>query len=167
MAALAGCGMTTLTFAPAALAIALLLTACGDQPQGETSDDFASRVGTGAPAPAATVSGAPAAGPALPAHARSALKTGTAYVRSGGEADANSLDIRPDGTFVLVENGRPVTGRYEWLPDGRRLRLGGVVNQPLVLVGDGALYRMQNENVPFDDVSPDRTYLLPGSTGPK
>ena len=50
---------------------------------------------------------------------------------------AGVFDIRPDGTFVLVENGRPVTGRYEWLPDGRRLRLGGVVNQPLVLVGDG------------------------------
>ena len=66
----------------------------------------------------------------------------------------------PEPEPPIVKEGRTTTGNWEWLADGKRLRLTGVERQPIVLIADGALYRMQNEDVPFDDVTPDRTYRL-------
>ncbi len=149
------------------LAAPLALAACGDQPKGENAEDFAARVNDGGATAEQTTRGRPQPDgprdPSLPrvaADGRQALQQATAYTRPNPDGTADSLSIGNDGTFTLVEGGRTQTGTWEWLPDGKRLRLQGVVRQPVVLVADGALYRMQNENVPFDDVTPDRTYRL-------
>lgn len=148
------------------LAAPLALAACGEQPKGESAEDFAARVNGGDAAAGQTTRGGPQPDgprdPSLPrvaADGRKALQD-AAYVRPNADGTADSLSIADDGTFTLTEGGRTQTGTWEWLPDGKRLRLDGVVRQPIVLVANGALYRMQNENVPFDDVTPDRTYRL-------
>ena len=153
------------TFAAFAIALAaqLTLAACGEAPEGESADDFAARVNAGG---ASATQGAQPDGPRAPslprvaADGRAALRQAAAYTQPNEDGSADSLTIRQDGTFALVENGRATTGAWRWLPDGKRLRLEGLVQQPIVLVADGALYRMQNEDVPFDDVTPDRAYRL-------
>lgn len=153
----------------AALALPLALAACGDQPEGESADDFASRVNAGDAAATPQADGP--RDPSMPrvaANGAQALSAKAAYTQPAAEGETpNSLAIRQDGTFTLVEDGRTLEGGWEWLPDGKRLRLKGVVHQPIVLVADGALYRMQNENVPFDDVTPDRMYTLGGGGAKK
>ncbi|RIV75749.1 hypothetical protein [Pelagerythrobacter aerophilus] len=149
------------------LAAPLALAACGEQPKGENAEDFAARVNGGGATAEQTARGRPQPDgprdPSLPrvaADGSKALQQTAAYTRPNPDGTADSLLIANDGNFTLVEGGRTQTGTWEWLPDGKRLRLQGVVRQPIVLVADGALYRMQNENVPFDDVTPDRTYRL-------
>lgn len=151
------------------LAAPLALAACGEQPEGESADDFAARVNAGGDAGAPAARGAQPDGPRDPslprvaADGRQALDQAAAYTQPNADGTADSLSVRQDGTFTLVEDGRTTEGTWQWLPDGKRLRLEGVVQQPVVLVADGALYRMQNERVPFDDVTPDRTYRLGGA----
>ncbi|AKM08552.1 hypothetical protein [Pelagerythrobacter marensis] len=151
------------------LAAPLVLAACGERPEGESADDFAARVNGGAaPAEEGVASEAKKQpdgprDPSLPrvaADGRKALQQAATYTQPNADGSADSLAIRQDGTYTLVEDGRTTTGEWQWLPDGKRLRLEGLVRQPIVLVADGALYRMQNENVPFDDVTPDRAYRL-------
>ena len=138
-------------------AFAALLAGCSQPEEGETGDEFAARVNGNQPQ---------ASGPADPAmprvasNGKQALRKGAAYTQKGLDGQPGSLAINPDGTYALIENGRTQRGNWEWLPDGKRLRLQGVANGPIVLVADGALYRMQNEDVPFDDVTPDRMYSL-------
>ncbi|RXZ64515.1 hypothetical protein [Pelagerythrobacter rhizovicinus] len=144
----------------------LALAACGEQPKGENAEDFAARVNGGDAATEQATGRRQPDGPRDPslprvaANGREALQQAAAYTRPNPDGTADSLSIGNDGTFTLVEGGRTQTGTWEWLADGKRLRLEGIVRQPIVLVADGALYRMQNENVPFDDVTPDRTYRL-------
>lgn len=141
------------------LAMTALLAACGQQSEGESADDFASRVNgdsATSPPPGSTDGPADPGMPRVAADGRKALAQGVTYHQRGG---ANSIAIRSDGTFTLVEDGRTTTGKWDWLADGKRLRLEGVTYGPIVLVANGALYRMQNENVPFDDVTPDRMYV--------
>ena len=144
---------------------ALALAACGEPTEGENADDFAARVDAGGTA-AAAPKGAQPDGPrdrSLPrvaADGRTALRPAASYTQPNADGSADSLAIRQDGTYTLIEDGRTTNGAWEWLADGRRLRLEGLVQQPIVLVADGALYRMQNEDVPFDDVTPDRAYRL-------
>ncbi|WP_338447064.1 hypothetical protein V5F89_04555 [Pelagerythrobacter marensis] len=149
------------------VAAPLALAACGERPEGESAEDFAARVNGGA-TPAAASGPRDAKqpdgprDPSLPrvaADGRKALDQGNAYWRSNPDGTRDSLAIGKDGTFTMVQDGQTQTGKWEWLPDGKRLRLLGVTHQPIVLIADGALYRMQNENVPFDDVTPDRVYL--------
>ena len=152
------------------LAAPLALVACGQQPKGENAEDFAARVNGGGATAGQTARARPQPDgprdPSLPrvaADGRQALQQAAAYTQPNPDGTADSLSIGNDGTFTLVEGGRTQTGTWEWLPDGKRLRLQGVVRQPIVLVADGALYRMQNENVPFDDITSDRTYRLTSS----
>ena len=144
------------------LAAPLALSACGSEPaESESADDFAARVG-GAGEAGPTPADGPR-DPSLPrvaADGRQALNQAAAYTQENPDGTSDSLAVRQDGTFTLVEEGRTTTGNWEWLADGKRLRLTGVERQPIVLIADGALYRMQNEDVPFDDVTPDRTYRL-------
>ena len=154
-------------------ALAMLLAGCGARDEGESADDFAARVKGDGVAPAATASGqkpknvAVANLPQAAADGKKALKFAQQYVPAGsGAKSQNGLTIRPNGTFELAENSKTVSGKYQWLPDGKRLRLIGVENRPIVLVANGALYRMTNENVPLDDVTPDRMYQLPAAEKP-
>ena len=151
------------------VSMSLALAACGERPEGESAQDFAARVNGGGAGGGNAPAGDPAAAnqpdgprdPSLPrvaADGRKALAAGTAYRRTNPDGTHDSLAIAEDGTFTLEQGGRRQTGEWEWLPDGKRLRLLGVTHQPIVLIADGALYRMQNENVPFDDVTPDRVY---------
>ena len=56
--------------------------------------------------------------------------------------------------LALAACGEPTEG--ENADDfAARVDAGGAAAAP-----DGALYRMQNEDVPFDDVTPDRAYRL-------
>ncbi|WP_374407753.1 hypothetical protein [Pelagerythrobacter sp.] len=156
---------TTAAFA-FVLTVPFALAACSEKPEREGADDFAARVNGGGDAEMPAPRGPQADGPRDPslprvaANGRKALDQAAAYTRPNADGTADSLAIRQDGTFTLVEAGRTTTGAWQWLPDGKRLRLEGVVQQPVVLVADGALYRMQNERVPFDDVTPERTYRL-------
>lgn len=147
----------------AAFAVILALAACGEPSEGESADDFAARVNAGnATAPQDAQPDGPR-DPSLPrvaADGRTALQQAATYTQPNEDGSADSLAIRQDGTFTLVEDGRTTTGEWQWLADGKRVRLEGLIQQPIVLVADGALYRMQNEDVPFDDVTPDRAYRL-------
>lgn len=159
-----------------ALAIALLpalaLAACNNSSdKGENADDFAARVnGSGGSADAVPQASAPDAAQeatlaALPRAAesgRSAADFGAQFTNMGADGSESALTINRDGTFELTENGRTVSGDYEWLADGQRIRLRGVEFRPIVVVAaDGSLYRLSNEDVPIDDISPDRHYTVP------
>lgn len=153
-------------------ALAVMLAGCGARDEGESAADFAARVKgdatTSAPASGQAPKNAAVANlPQAATDGKKAVKFAQQYVPAGSDAKSqNGLTIRPDGTFELAENGRTVSGKYQWLPDGKRLRLNGVENRPIVLVANGALYRMTNENVPLDDVTPDRMYQLPTAEKP-
>jgi hypothetical protein len=148
------------------LSLAALLSACGgsNEPGGESADDFASRINGSAPTAAGAQQTNAAPRPDLPqpaANGREGLAAGAAYVQASADGTVtHGLTIQPDGSFELIENGQKTNGTYEWLPDGRRLRLNGVETRPIVLVADGALYRLTNENVPLDDLTSDRMYTL-------
>ncbi len=145
------------------IAAAALLAGCNKSEESESADDFASRIEGGQP----QASGPTRADmPRVAANGKQALKTNAAYTQRGADGKPNSLAINPDGTYALTENGRTQRGKWAWLPDGKRLRLEGVTYGPVVLVADGAVYRMQNEDVPFDDVTPDRMYSLSGGSLP-
>lgn len=146
------------SFVVAALAasLALPLAACGSRNQGDNAQSYANKIG-GPASPAATT---PAA--ALPQAAPNGKKA-VSYASPYSQVDPETgvkrgLTINQDGTFELVENGQTTRGTYTWLPDGKRLRLNGVTERPIVLVANGALYRLTNENVPLDDLTPDRMY---------
>ncbi|MXP26299.1 hypothetical protein GRI39_09650 [Altererythrobacter indicus] len=151
--------------------LAMMLAGCGARDEGESANDFAARI-KGESAASANASNqkknaAVANLPQAAADGKKAVKFAEQYVPAGSDAKSqNGLTIRPDGTFALAENGKKVSGKYQWLPDGKRLRLIGVESRPIVLVANGALYRMTNENVPLDDVTPDRMYQLPAVEKP-
>lgn len=140
------------------IAATATLAACGLQQGTDNADDYASRVNGGGIAATPGAAQPDASMPQVASNGKAALKTGATYSQKGGSAD-KAIQIDPDGTYKLVEDGQASEGKWEWLPDGKRLRLIGVVHQPIVLVANGAIYRMQNENVPFDDVTIDRMYL--------
>ena len=153
------------------LVFPLALAACGSNEQGESADDFAARL-DGASAAEAGAANDGAGQPVNPqlanlpkvaANGQQAVRFDSDYVNTAADGSTSGLSIYQNGTFRLVENGQLTEGRYEWLPDGKRLRLNGVGFRPIVLVADGALYRMTNENVPLNDVTPDRMYSLAGS----
>lgn len=140
------------------VSLIVLLAGCGQRSPGEGAQDYANKIGGAAATPGA--SPAPAGSlPQAAANGRKAVTFATPYT----QVDANTgvkrgLTINQDGTFDLLENGQATHGTYTWLADGKRLRLNGVANRPIVLVANGAIYRLTNENVPIDDLTPDRMY---------
>ena len=151
-------------FAPVLISLApiALLAACGEPQQSESSDDFAARINGGDVGPGGAGAGqAPAAGgPAVAANGREALALTSDYSRTNEDGTTNSLRLLDNDSYVLVEKGVEYQGSYEWLPDGKRIRLNGASSLPIVVVANGALYRVANENVPLDDLVPDRMYAL-------
>jgi len=142
-----------------ALAALAALTACSRSDEGESAEDYAARMGG---AQQAGISGRDLNLPKVVENGREALSYAEAYVQTAADGTKQGLTINSDGTFVLLENGKTVSGRYEWLPDGKRLRLLGVEFRPIVMVGDGAIYRMTNEDVPLDDTAPERMFSPEG-----
>jgi hypothetical protein len=144
--------------------LALALSACGETQESESAEDFASRI-NGGPSESGDDMATPVretAFPELPkpaADGRSAIQS-EVYTNVAADGTRAGLAFNADGTFELSENGNTVKGRYEWLSDGKRLRLLGVEHRPIVLVADGAIYRMTNEDVPYEDVTPDRMFSL-------
>jgi len=132
-----------------------LLTACSRDDRGESAEGYAARMGE---AQQAGVSGRDLNLPKVAEDGRKTLSYAHAYVQSAADGTKQGLTINHDGSFVLMENGRTVSGRYEWLTDGKRLRLLGVESRPIVMVADGAIYRMTNEDVPLDDTAPERMF---------
>jgi hypothetical protein len=154
------CVATRIAKLSLALSVALLLPSCGSRDPDQSADAYASRVG----GPAAGSPGAATAktGAALPQPApngRQAVTFAAPYSQVDPYSGAkNGLTINRDGTFELIENGQATRGTYTWLRDGKRLRLNGVATRPIVLIANGAIYRLTNENVPLDDLTPDRMY---------
>lgn len=141
------------------LPLALSLASCGSQHQGESADDYASKVGGPASALPSTAASAKEELPRPEADGRKAVAFAEPYAQIDTNTGAKrALKISQDGTFELTENGRVTRGTYTWLSDGKRLRLNGVSDRPIVLVAKGALYRLTNEDVPIDDLTPDRMY---------
>ena len=151
-----------------AIPATLLLAACNNsagEGESESAQDFAARV-NGQSAPAKDDPAQRAMLDALPkaaANGRTAVTFATEYTSQPFGGGTSSLTINEDGSYRLVENGQALEGRYEWLPDGRRLRLKGVETRPIVVIADGAMYRQLNEDVPLDDLAPERMYALPGA----
>ena len=145
-------------FAASLIPIAILLSGCGSKGNGESAADYANKIGNADATPAAS-SAAAAKLPKPTADGKKAIAFTTPYTQVDSSTGARrGLTINPDGTFELVENGQAVHGTYQWLPDGKRLRLNGVAERPIVLIANGAIYRLTNENVPLDDLTPDRMY---------
>lgn len=152
-----------------ATTLALTLAACGSGTDNtDSADDFAARLnGESAPAAdgnraVAKKAGSQAHLPQAAANGRDAIRTDVMYTNAAFGGGERGLQLANDGTFSLrEEDGTTLSGSYEWLPDGRRLRLKGVESNPIVIVADGALYRVMNEDVPLDDVGPERMYALP------
>lgn len=142
---------TVLIVAPLALALA----ACGSR-DGEDADDFASQLGGhGTTQDNAALARLPKAAP----DGRKAIRYTKPYWGTGMNGGKSGVQFFSNGTYRLQEDGRTRDGRYEWLPDGKRLRLQGVTFRPVVLIAqDGAMYRMTNENVPITDITPDRLF---------
>lgn len=149
-------------FAPVLISLApiALLAACGEPQHSESSDDFAARINGGDAGPGGAGKAPAAGGPAVAANGREALALTSDYSRTNEDGTTNSLRLLDNGTYVLVEKGVEYQGSYEWLPDGKRIRLNGASSLPIVVVANGALYRVANENVPLDDLVPDRMYAL-------
>lgn len=131
--------------------LCLALVACGKREPAESPEDFAARLKGTAIQPSN-----PANLSAVAENGKAAIKTSQTYSQKGPDGTVNGLQFKTDGTFMLHEDGKTVQGTYEWLPDGKRLRLKGVEKRPIVLIANGALYRMTNEQVPLDDLTPDR-----------
>lgn len=142
-----------------ALAALIALSACSRGDDGESAEDYAARM---AGAQKAGVSGRDLNLPKVAENGREALSYANAYVQTAPDGTKQGLTINEDGTFVLLENGRTIKGRYQWLPDGKRLRLLGVEFRPIVMVADGVIYRMTNEDVPLDDTAPERMFSPEG-----
>src|SRR5690606_2553673 len=138
-----------------ALSSLALLAACSRGDEGESAEDYAARM-AGAQQPG--VSGRDLNLPKTAENGRTALSYAEAYVQTAADGTKQGLTLNRNGTFVLLENGQTVSGRYGWLADGKRLRLLGVANRPIVMVADGAIYRMTNEHVPLDDTAPERMF---------
>jgi len=135
----------------------VLLASCGQRSPGENAQDYANKVGGPAAAPA---SGSRATSlPQAAANGRKTVTFATPYTQVDASTGVKrGLTLNQDGTFDLLENGQATHGTYTWLPDGKRLRLNGVANRPIVLIANGAIYRLTNENVPIDDLTQDRMY---------
>ena len=145
-------------FAASLIPIAILLSACGSKGNGESASDYANKIGNAGASPAAS-SAAAAKLPKPAADGKKAVAFTTPYTQVDASTGVRrGLTINPDGTFELVDNGQTTRGTYQWLPDGKRLRLNGVSDRPIVLIANGAIYRLTNENVPLDDLTPDRMY---------
>lgn len=143
---------TALIVAPLALALA----ACGSR-DGEDADDYASQLNGEwkTTQDNAAIARLPKAAP----DGRKAIRYTAPYRGTGQDGRTSAVQFFSNGMFRLQENGRTIDGRYEWLPDGKRLRLQGVTFRPIVLVAqNGAMYRMTNENVPITDLTPDRLF---------
>lgn len=143
-----------------ALPVALSLVGCGSRNPNESADAYANRVGGAVAASPGAAGAQPAAALPQPAtNGKQALAFATPYDQVDPDSGAKrGLTINRDGTFELIENGQTTRSTYSWLPDGKRLRLNGVANRPIVLIANGAIYRLTNENVPLDDLTPDRMY---------
>jgi|GEM_PF-5045278 len=146
---------------PVLASLPLLLAACGSNDDGESADDFAGRLGGGSAANSGVgqpVNPALADLPQPAPDGKEAVSYETSYVQQAPGGGQDGLTINEDGTFRLVEGGKITEGTWDWLPDGKRLRLNEVDYRPIVLIADGAIYRLTNENVPLNDLTPDRMY---------
>lgn len=144
---------TVLLVAPLALALA----ACGSR-DGEDADDFASRM---ANADAAEKNALLKNLPKAAADGRKAIRYTRPYFGTGVDGARAGVQFFSNGTFRLQEGGRTVDGPYQWLSDGKRIKLMGVGRRPIVLIAEnGAMYRMTNELVPITDLTPDRLYSV-------
>lgn len=140
------------------LALVLSLAACHSR-NGESAGDYANKVGSAAPAASSAPAPEPTNLPQPAANGKQAVTFATPYTQvDPNSGDKRGLTINQDGTFELVENGKTTKGTYTWLPDGKRLKLNGVAERPIVLIANGAIYRLTNENVPLNDLTPDRMY---------
>lgn len=146
-------------FAASLIPIAILLSGCGSKGNGESASDYANKIGNAGATTSAASSTAATKLPEPASDGKKAVAFTTPYTQvDPSNGVRRGLTINPDGTFELVENGQTTRGTYQWLPDGKRLRLNGVSDRPIVLIANGAIYRLTNENVPLDDLTPDRMY---------
>lgn len=144
------------------LPICLALLACGERQPAESSDEFAARLKGTAIKPVNK-----AELPTVAENGKTAIQTSVPYSQKAPDGSVSGLQFKTDGTFQLNEDGKTISGTYTWLPDGKRLRLNGVEKRPIVLIANGALYRMTNEDVPLDDITPDRMMVTGAPEAPK
>jgi hypothetical protein len=147
--------MRLLKIALIAAPLSLPLAACGSR-DGDGAGDYAAQFGEGQSGQDnAAIARLPKAAP----DGRKAIRYTKPYQGRGLDGNKSAVQFFSNGTYRLQEGGRTRDGQYQWLPDGKRLRLVGVTFRPIVLIADdGAMYRMTNENVPITDLTPDRLF---------
>ena len=148
--------MTLTTAAP----LAFVLAACSSQePAGVATTDA---MGTTAAVDTNGTTGmaaTPAPMPSVATNARTSVKYAGTYEQTGPDGRKSSLTLNDDDTYSMTgPDGVQKQGTYSWYKDGSRILIKDGDTNNVYGVADGAVYKMNDENAPATDISPERMY---------